>query len=67
MFILLFFPALILVLNDIRRFVRETWSGEKIEPEHVEIAWLNAQRKFDESIYHEEEKEVKSNGHEPNN
>ncbi len=67
MFILLFFPALIMVLNDIRRFVRETWSGKKLEPEHVEIAWLNAQRKFDDTIYHEEEEEVKSNGREPNN
>jgi multidrug efflux pump subunit AcrB len=55
LFILLFFPALILVLNDLRRFIRETWSGKKIEPEHVEIAWLNAQRKIDNTIYHEEE------------
>lgn len=57
MFILLFFPALIMVLNDIRRFVREQWHGRKIEPEHVEIAWLNAQRKIDDTIYHEEEEE----------
>ncbi len=56
MFILLFFPALIMVLNDVRRFVRETWSGKKIEPEHVEVAWLHAQRKFDETIYHEGDK-----------
>jgi len=58
-FILLFFPSLIMVLNDLRRFVRETWTGKKIEPEHVEIAWLNAQRKFDETIYHEEDEEEK--------
>ncbi len=45
MFILLFFPALIMILNDIRRVVREWWRDEKIEPEHVEIAWLNEQRK----------------------
>uniref|UniRef100_UPI003217A641 efflux RND transporter permease subunit n=1 Tax=uncultured Draconibacterium sp. TaxID=1573823 RepID=UPI003217A641 len=57
MFILLFFPALIMVLNDVRRFVREKWTGEKVEPEHVEIAWLHAQRKFDETIYHEEDEE----------
>ncbi len=57
MFILLFFPALILVLNDLRRFVRETWTGKKIEPEHVEIAWLNAQRKIDNTIYHEEDEQ----------
>ncbi len=47
MFILLFFPALILILNDIRRFIREKWHGRKLEPEHVEIAWLNEQRKRD--------------------
>ena len=47
MFILLFFPALILVLNDFRRKLREWWHGEKIEPEKVEIAWLHAQRKID--------------------
>jgi len=47
MFILLFFPALIMILNDIRRVLRETWHGHKIEPEHVEIAWLHAQRKID--------------------
>lgn len=55
MFILLFFPALIMVLNDIRRFVRESWYGRKFEPEHVEIAWMNSQRKIDDSIYHEED------------
>lgn len=57
LFILLFFPALIMVLNDIRRFVRESWTGKKIEPEHVEIAWLNAQRKIDNTIYHEEDEQ----------
>lgn len=50
LFILLFFPALIMVLNDIRRVLRELWTGEKIEPEHVEIAWLHAQRKFQDEI-----------------
>jgi multidrug efflux pump subunit AcrB len=49
-FILIFFPALIMVLNDFRRVLRELWSGEKIEPEHVEIAWLHAQRKFQDEI-----------------
>nr|WP_320020780.1 efflux RND transporter permease subunit [uncultured Draconibacterium sp.] len=61
MFILLFFPALILVLNDIRRFVREQWHGRKYEREHVEIAWQNAQRKIDNSIYHEEDEEEDTN------
>jgi multidrug efflux pump subunit AcrB len=50
LFILLFFPALIMVLNDVRRTVRQLWTGKKIEPEHVEIAWLNAQRKFQDEI-----------------
>ncbi|WP_297088724.1 efflux RND transporter permease subunit [uncultured Draconibacterium sp.] len=57
MFILLFFPALILVLNDIRKFVREQWTAKKLEREQVEIAWLNAQRKIDNTIYHEEDEE----------
>ncbi|MEN8118034.1 MAG: efflux RND transporter permease subunit [Bacteroidota bacterium] len=50
MFILLFFPALIMVLNDIRRGLRQLWHGKKIEPEHVEVAWLHAQRKFQDEI-----------------
>ncbi|MGQ1785156.1 efflux RND transporter permease subunit [Saccharicrinis sp. GN24d3] len=45
MFILLFFPALIMILNDIRRVIREWWYDKKIQPEHVEIAWQNEQRK----------------------
>ena len=47
MFILLFFPALIFILNDIRRGVRQAWHGRKFEPEEVEIAWIHAQRKID--------------------
>ena len=47
MFILLFFPALIMILNDIRRFVRQTWFGRKFRPEEVEIAWIHAQVKID--------------------
>ena len=58
MFILLFFPALILVLNDIRKFLREQWHGRKIEREHVEIAWLHAQRKIDNEIDNPEEKQI---------
>lgn len=46
LFILLFFPALILVLNDIRRTLRQLWYGRKIEPEEVEIAFINAQRRY---------------------
>ncbi len=47
LFILLFFPALILILNDIRRGIRQAWHGRKFEPEEVEIAWIHQQRKID--------------------
>ena len=47
LFILLFFPALIMVLNDIRRILRQWWHGRKFEPEEVEIAFLNAQRRYE--------------------
>ncbi|MFW6259935.1 MAG: efflux RND transporter permease subunit, partial [Tangfeifania sp.] len=47
MFILLFFPSLILILNDIRRELRQLWTGEKLKREEVEIAWIHAQRKID--------------------
>lgn len=47
MFILLFFPALILILNDIRRELRQLWHGKKLEREEVEIAWIHAQRKIE--------------------
>ncbi len=46
-FILLFFPALIMVLNDYRRMVRQLWHGRKFEPEEVEIAWMHSKRKID--------------------
>ncbi|MDB4582205.1 efflux RND transporter permease subunit [Draconibacterium sp.] len=59
MFILLFFPALIVVLNDIRKTVRGLWHGRKFEPEEVEIAWIHAQRKFDDEIHPFTEKEEK--------
>ena len=58
LFILLFFPALILILNDVRRAVRQAWHGRKYEPEEVEIAWIHAQRKFDDEN-HPEKKENK--------
>ncbi len=49
LFILLFFPALILVLNDIRRTLRSWYHGRTIEPEKVEIAYLNNIRKTAET------------------
>ncbi len=47
MFILLFFPALILILNDIRRELRQLWHGKKLKREEVEIAWIHARRKIE--------------------
>jgi multidrug efflux pump subunit AcrB len=49
-FILLFFPALIIILSDIRKFVKETWTGKKFEREELEIAWIHSQRKIDNTI-----------------
>jgi len=57
MFILLFFPALIMVLNDFRRVLRQLWHGRKFEPEEVEIAYLHSLRKIgaeDERLIHKE-------------
>lgn len=48
-FILLFFPALIMVLNDFRRIIRQLWHGRKYEPEEVEIALIHSKRKIDYS------------------
>jgi len=45
LFILLFFPALILVLNDVRRVVRKLYHGREFSREEVEIAYLNFQRR----------------------
>ena len=56
MFILLFFPALILILNDIRRGIRQAWHGRKFEPEEVEIAWIHQQRKIDNGSQHATER-----------
>ena len=46
LFILLFFPALIMVLNDLRRTVRKWWHGREFTPEEVEIAWIHGQVKI---------------------
>lgn len=47
LFILLFFPALVIVLNDIRRAIREAYHGRAFRPEEVEIAYINALRRND--------------------
>ncbi|MCG8698325.1 MAG: efflux RND transporter permease subunit, partial [Bacteroidales bacterium] len=39
-FILIFFPAIIMVLNDIKRWMYHVWTGKRPEPENVEKAVL---------------------------
>jgi len=46
-FILLFFPVLIHVLNDFRRWAHKLWTGEDSKPEDVEIAAIYAKRKIE--------------------
>lgn len=53
LFILIFFPALILILNDLRQGLRQLWHGYRIEREEVEIAVVHSKQK----IYVEEDKE----------
>jgi len=45
LFILLFFPSLILVLNDVRRTIRGLYHGREFSREEVEIAHINFLRK----------------------
>ncbi len=46
-FILTLFPIIILVLNDIRKFTRELWTGEKVDPIDVEPAIREAKVTLD--------------------
>jgi multidrug efflux pump subunit AcrB len=46
-FILLFFPVLIRVLNDFRLAMHRFWSGKESAPEDVEIALIYAKRKLE--------------------
>jgi multidrug efflux pump subunit AcrB len=48
-FILMFFPALIMILNDVRRSLRQHWHGRKFTREEVEIAWIHEQVTIDEA------------------
>lgn len=48
LFLLLFFPALVLILNDIRRWVRKHYYGREFTRREVEIAWIHAQRTIDD-------------------
>ncbi len=47
-FILMFFPALIMILNDVRRILRQHWYGRMFTPEEVEIAWIHEHETIDE-------------------
>lgn len=44
-FILIFFPVVIMILNDIKLLIHRLWTGEKVEREVVEIAIKHAKRK----------------------
>lgn len=44
-FILIFFPVLIMLLNDFRVYLRFVWTGSKPEREDVEIAIIHEKRK----------------------
>ncbi len=54
-FILLFFPPLILILNDIRRMTRKLYYGREFSQQEVEIAWIHAQRTLEEDEKEDEE------------
>ena len=45
-FILIFFPILIMLLNDVRVFFRKAWTGVRPEREDVEVAVINHRRKI---------------------
>ena len=48
-FILIFFPVLIMLLNDVRVYFRYLWTGQKPEPEEVEVAIMlnNRRRRYE--------------------
>ena len=45
-FILIFFPVLIMLLNDARVYTRYLWTGKKPSQEEVETAYILNQRKL---------------------
>ena len=45
-FILIFFPLLIMLLNDIRVFTRKFWTGEMPLREDVEVAVIHHRRRL---------------------
>ncbi|MEA3444613.1 MAG: efflux RND transporter permease subunit, partial [Bacteroidota bacterium] len=46
-FLLLFFPSLIVILNDIRRGTKQLWTGKKPAREEVEKAVIFSKREFE--------------------
>ena len=46
-FILIFFPVLIMLLNDFRVYTRKLWTGLKPEREEVEVALIQYKRKLE--------------------
>ena len=46
-FILLFFPVLILTINDTKVWIKEKWSNEKVAAEDVEVVVINSKIKVD--------------------
>ncbi len=51
-FILIFFPILIMLLNDVRVYSRYLWTGIRPEREDVEVAIIQNKRKqkYEDSI-----------------
>ncbi len=45
-FILIFFPVLIMLLNDTRVYARHLWTGKRPEREEVEVAIIQNKRKL---------------------
>ena len=45
-FILIFFPVLIMLLNDMRVFLKYLWTGVRPEREEVEVAIILHKRKM---------------------
>ena len=50
-FILIFFPVLIMLLNDVRVYAKYLWTGNKPQPEEVEVAIMlnNRRRSYETS------------------
>jgi multidrug efflux pump subunit AcrB len=59
-FILIFFPLLILLLNDIRVYFRKLWTGQKPEREDVEIAIIQHRREILLRANRKKEKDAES-------